>query len=167
MLLSISILSEKNKERTIETKALLDTGAGGKFVDQNFVLENGIRTQKLEKPITVYNVDGTKNKTGMITWYADVKLQVRDRTRTTQLLVTGLGKQKVILVFPWFKEMNLEINWKEGTLTWWKENRTPSTIAEVLDEEEYLNQTQNPYSDDDEESLDLLVIDINGKFAPI
>ena len=118
MLLPISILSEKNKERTIKTKALLDTGAGGKFIDQNFVLANSIRTQKLEKPITVYNVDGTKNKTGMITQYADVKLQVGDRIRTTWLMVTGLGKQKVILGFPWFKEMNLEINWKERTLTW-------------------------------------------------
>ena len=29
MLLPISILSERNKERTVETKALLDTGAGG------------------------------------------------------------------------------------------------------------------------------------------
>ena len=167
MLLPISILSEKNKERTVETKALLDTGAGGKFINQNFVLENGIKMQKLEKPITVYNVDRTKNKTGMITRYVDVKLQVGDRIRTTWLMVTGLGKQKVILGFPWFEEMNLEINWKKGTFTWRKENRTPTTIAEVLDEEEYLNQTQNPSSEDDEESLDLLVIDVNGKFAPV
>ena len=55
-------------------------------------------------------MDGAKNKTGMITQYVDVKLQVGDRTRTTQLLVMGLGKQKVILGFPWFKEMNPEIN---------------------------------------------------------
>ena len=67
MLLPILILSENDKERTVKTKALLDTGAGGKFIDQNFVLEKGIRTRKLEKPITVYNVDGTKNKTGTIT----------------------------------------------------------------------------------------------------
>ena len=62
MLLPILISSEKDKGRIIETKALLDTGAGGKFIDQNFILENGIRTSKLEKLITVYNVDGTKNK---------------------------------------------------------------------------------------------------------
>ena len=67
MLLPISILSEKNKERTVEIKALLNTGAGGKFINQNFILAHGIRTHKLEKHITVYNVDGTKNKTRMIT----------------------------------------------------------------------------------------------------
>ena len=82
-------------------------------------------------------------------------------------MVTGLGKQKVILGFPWFEEMNPEINWKEGTLAWRKEKKTPATIAEVLDEEEYLNRTQNSSSENDEESLDLLVIDVNGKIAPI
>ena len=110
MLLPISILSEKNKERIVETKALLDTGAGGKFIDQNFVLANRIQTSKLEKPITVYNVDGTKNKQGTITQYAEVNLQIGDKTMTTRLMVTGLGKQKVILGFPWFEEMNPEIN---------------------------------------------------------
>ena len=38
MLLPISILSDKPTEIIIKTKALLDTGAGGKFIDQNFVL---------------------------------------------------------------------------------------------------------------------------------
>ena len=66
MHIPISFSSEHTNGRTVETKALLDTGAGGKFIDQNFVLQNDIRTKKLEKPITVYNVDGTKNKTGTI-----------------------------------------------------------------------------------------------------
>ena len=167
MLLPISILSEKNKERTVETKALLDTGAGGKFIDQNFVLAHGIRTHALDALITVYNVDGTKNKTRTITRYTDLNLKIGDKTRKTRLLVTGLGKQKIILGFPWFEEMNPEINWKKGTLVWRKEIRTPATCDEVLDEEEYLNRTQNLSSEDDEESLELSVIDVNGKFTPI
>ena len=81
-------------------------------------------------------------------------------------MVTGLGKQKIILGFPWFKEMNPEINWKEGTLKWKNKIRTPATLSEVLDEEEYLNRTQNPI-DNDNESLDLSTININGKLAPI
>ena len=36
----IPILILDRQERNIETKALLDTGAGGKFIDQNFVLLN-------------------------------------------------------------------------------------------------------------------------------
>ena len=162
MTIPILLLSEQNGKKNAKTKALLDTGAGGKFIDQNFVLQNDLRTHKLAKPITVYNVDGMENKTGTITQYVDVNLQIGNRTTTTKLLVTGLGRQKIILGFPWFKEQNLEINWETGTLTWRKENRTPATSIEVLDEEEYLNRTQNTL-DEDEESI-ISFIDINGKF---
>ena len=80
----------------------------------------------MEQPITVYNVDGTKNKTGMITCYVDLNLQIGDKITDTRLMVTGLGKQKIILGFPLFKEMNLEINWEKGTHNWTKEERTLS-----------------------------------------
>ena len=53
MFLPVTIESKRNKERTVETKALLNTGAGEKFIDQNFVLANGIRTHALEQPIMV------------------------------------------------------------------------------------------------------------------
>ena len=165
MFLPTTIISKKNKERTIKTKALLNTGAGGKFIDQNFVLANGIRTHALEKPITVYNIDGTKNKTGTITHYVDLNLQIGDKIMDTQLMVTGLGKQKIILGFPWFKEMNPEINWEKGTLNWKKEIKTPASIAAVLDEEEYLNRTQNPL-DEDEESV-ISFVNVNGKIEPV
>ena len=165
MSIPISMSSDHAKGKTVETKALLDTGAGGKFIDQNFVLLENIRTHKLAKPITVYNVDGTENKTGTITWYVDVNLQIGNRTTSTKLLVTGLGHQKIILGFPWFEEQNPEINWETGTLTWRKEIRTPATSIEVLDEEEYLNRTQN-ILDEDEEFV-ISFIDVNGKFEPV
>ena len=37
MTLSIKISGENIDQKTVETKALLDTGAGGKFINQNFV----------------------------------------------------------------------------------------------------------------------------------
>ena len=110
MTIPILLLSKQNGKKNVETKALLDTEAEGKFIDQNFVLWNNLRTHKLAKPITIYNVDGTENKTGTITWYVDVNLQIGNRTTSTKLLVTSLGCQKIILGFPWFAEQNLEIN---------------------------------------------------------
>ena len=165
MFLPVTIESKKDKKKTIDTNALLNTGAGGKFIDQNFVLANRIRTQALEKPITVYNVDGTKKKKGTITRYVDLNLQIGDRTTDTRLMVTRLGKQKIILGFPWFKETNPEINWEKGILNWKKENRTPTTSTEVLDEEEYLNRTQN-ILDEDEESV-ISFINGNGDFKSV
>ena len=58
--------------------------------------------------------------------------------------------------------MNQEINWEKGTLNWRMEKRTPTTCKEILDKEEYLNQTQN-ILDESEESLNLSVINVNGK----
>ena len=110
-------------------------------------------------------MDGTKNKTGTITRYVDVNLQIGNRTTATRLLVTGLGRQKIILGFPWFEEQNPEINWETGTLKWRTETRTPATSIEVLDEEEYLNRTQN-ILDEDEKSI-ISFINVNGKIEPV
>ena len=145
MLLPISISNNQTCGRTVETKALLNTGAGEKFIDQNFVWQNKLVTRKLEKPIMVYNMDGTKNKKGTIVKCVDVNLQIGDRKIPTELMVTGLGQQKIILRFLWFEEQNPEINWEKGLINWQtKEIQTPATYTEVLDEEEYLNRTQNP-----------------------
>ena len=62
MFLPVTIESKKDKKKTIDTKALLDTGAGGKFINQNFVLVNRIRTQALEKPIQFTMLMAQKTK---------------------------------------------------------------------------------------------------------
>jgi hypothetical protein len=61
-----------------------------------------------------YNVDGTENKRGRITSFVDLSMTINRRTMDTQLLVTGLGKQKVILGFLWLAQENPDINWTSG-----------------------------------------------------
>jgi len=61
--LSIQVrINDDRVKETVETLALIDSGAGGKFIDQNFAKNSGFETHKLEHPIPVYNVDGTPNK---------------------------------------------------------------------------------------------------------
>ena len=62
MTLSIKISGKNTGQKTVKTKVLLDTGAGGKFIDQNFVRNQKIKTKDLEHPIEVFNVDRTPNK---------------------------------------------------------------------------------------------------------
>src|SRR5277367_5163874 len=63
--LSIPIqVAIEQSEETVETPALIDSGAGGKFIDQNFAKQFTIH--KLDKPLKAYNVDGTENKRGKI-----------------------------------------------------------------------------------------------------
>ena len=33
-------------------------------------------------------------------------------------MVTGLGKQRIILGFPWFKKHNPDIDWNTGVINW-------------------------------------------------
>ena len=110
-------------------KALLDTGAGEKFIDQNFVQNQKIKIKNLEHPIEVFNVDGTPNKWGTITKYTRLDLTINRHTQPHNLFVTGLGKQKIILGYPWFKQNNPEIDWEECTCQGFT-GRTPAWVQD-------------------------------------
>jgi hypothetical protein len=170
------------EKKTVETLGLVDSGAGGKFIDQNYAKKEGFKLHALETPIQAYNVDGTKNKRGTIKAYVKLDMEINGRKQRTQLLVTGLGKERIILGFPWLNEQNPEINWRTGKFSWRKEKRfffndknlrgqelakklsrratrTPVTITEEEDIEAHLNSTQNPLKDDE---LSLLIATITG-----
>ena len=46
--------------------ALLDSGATGMFIDQEFVKAKNLTTRQLPQPIPLYNIDGTLNDAGSI-----------------------------------------------------------------------------------------------------
>ena len=49
--LSIPIIVNCKKNKTVETLALIDSGAGGKFIDQNYAKESGFTLENLEEPL--------------------------------------------------------------------------------------------------------------------
>ena len=49
--LSIPIIMNCKKNKTVETLALIDSGAGGKFIDQNYAKESGFTLENLEEPL--------------------------------------------------------------------------------------------------------------------
>jgi Retroviral aspartyl protease len=159
MNINISISGDSlKKEKEVETTALLDTGAGGKFIDQNFVRNQKIETKELKYPIEVFNVDGTPNKRGIITKYTWLDLTINGQTKTHNLLITGLGKQKIILGYPWFKQVNPDINWKERTLVWRnkkdkKAQESKAIVEEEIDPEDWKNHTVNTIEELDDEQL--------------
>ena len=55
-------------------KTLIDRGAGGMFIDQNFTKK--CKIENLKKLIKAFNVDSTKNKKGMIKSYVDLEFQI-------------------------------------------------------------------------------------------
>jgi hypothetical protein len=63
---SISVpINIGSSKQTVET--LIDSGAGGLFIDQNFTKNFDINY--LDEPVKAYNVDGTENKQGTINAY--------------------------------------------------------------------------------------------------
>ena len=109
---------KKSEYESVETLALIDSGAGGKFINWKYVEQLGLPVRTLEKPIMARNVDGTLNKTGTITSYMDLMVKIDGRITDIRLLVTGLGSQRIILGFPWLNECNLDINWKTREFKW-------------------------------------------------
>ena len=127
--------------RTIETIALIDSGAGGIFIDVNFAKLNKIPLSKRYKPIPVYNVDSMPNKNGEITEETELKMQIEGRTRRHPFLATALGEQTVILGHQWLEEENPDIDWRKHTIRWRDE---PKRIyATIQQEEEYYTTTES------------------------
>jgi hypothetical protein len=94
------------------TQALIDCGATGCFIDIEWAKLNNVPTRHLTKPIPVYNVNGIANDAGMITDIADIILHYENHLEHTQLAITCLGKQSLILGYNWLCNHNPEINWQ-------------------------------------------------------
>ena len=56
---------------------MIDCGAGGAFIDQNFT--KNLEQKKLDHPLTAKNVDGTINKKGTIKKYMDLEFKIDSR----------------------------------------------------------------------------------------
>jgi hypothetical protein len=61
---------------------------------------------------TMYNVNSTANKAGMITEIADPVLHHDSHSEHTQFAVAHLGKQNIILGYNWLHNHSPEINWQ-------------------------------------------------------
>jgi hypothetical protein len=76
-------------------KTLIDSGAGGLFIDQNFAKNFDINY--LDGPVKAYNVDETENKWGTINAYINLEFTLGEQKFKEQFYVMGLGKQRIIL----------------------------------------------------------------------
>ena len=111
---NISLQLQQTNLKDVDVTALLDSGAQGRFVDESVIGHGKIR--RLNKPIMVRNVDGTRNAAGKIVHEARLKYSIGDQKFDEWFLVTSLGDQKVILGMPWLETHNPEINWNTKTI---------------------------------------------------
>jgi len=107
-------IEKLDNHKGVTVKALLDSGVTGLFADQKFVEKHGFKMQKLDRPVNVKNVDGTKNSGGMITHEIEVNIFFKGHVERAKMDMYNLGRTKVILGMPWLAAHNPEINWETG-----------------------------------------------------
>ena len=98
----------------IIVKALLDSGTTGIFMNRKVAAKHGFRLQKLERPVTVRNVDGTNNSGRTITYQIEVNMYYKSHVERMRIDVCNLGRTDIILGILWLQAHNPEINWETG-----------------------------------------------------
>ena len=98
----------------VTVKALLDSGAMEMFVDRTFAEKHGFKLDKLEKPLTVTNVDGSNNSRGKITHEIECNVYYRGHQERMKFDICNLERTDVILGMPWLAAHNPEIDWEKG-----------------------------------------------------
>ena len=95
---------------------LVDSGAIGEFIDQNYSKICQFNLIKLIQPIPVYNVDGSPNEASSITEAVSLILHYKNHLEWTTFCVMNLGKQQLILGHSWLCKHNPEIDWAKGEI---------------------------------------------------
>ena len=74
------------------------------------VAKHGFKLQKLERPMTVRNVDGTNNSREVITYQVEVNVYYKNHIKRMRIDMCNLGKTDIILDMLQLQVYNLEIN---------------------------------------------------------
>ena len=99
-----------------DIKTLVDSGATDNFIHPNFIKRMGIRQRELDKPKNIYNINNTTNKAGQITHYLNLAVTTRGATKEMRFLITDIGREDVLLGYPWLSAYKPHFSWKHGTI---------------------------------------------------
>ena len=99
-----------------EETRLLDTGATESFINHKTVARLCLGTQKLTVCGPVFNVDGTANKHGTITYVSYLLVSQGNKKRRVSFYITNLGQDHFIFGYPWCQEFKPDINWESLAL---------------------------------------------------
>jgi hypothetical protein len=132
-------LISKTHLNTVKTTTIVDSGAAGTFISEDFIKLHRIRTHRLSKPFKVTTANGSLTKGGPIMHYCVLTMKIDDCAMIGKFNVMRLGKHNQILLgIPWLRVMDPIIRWKAGTLSL---PRTPKSdlIEEDVDNERKKN----------------------------
>ncbi len=113
--MQIPVLFE-SAHTTAEREVLVDSGATNNFISKNLLHWLKIGYLPMEKPIKIWNIDRMHNQDGAISHFTDLQVCTGTETKTLRFLIMNLGKDEVILGYPWLTAFKPIIHWKDATL---------------------------------------------------
>ncbi|KAL0198667.1 hypothetical protein M9458_007207, partial [Cirrhinus mrigala] len=145
--------------RNVKTKAFVDSGAAGNFIDQEFANRHDIPLLPCDPPMAVAALDGRPLGAGRIRFTTeDITLITSSmHTEVIRLHVTQSPNHPVILGHPWLTLHDPRISWREQEITHWSTIcqqdclihplRTSTTSSDSRPEPTILAELSKPYQD--------------------
>ena len=93
-----------------DIRTLVDSGTTDNLINPSFAKQMGLGMQKFDNPRKIWNVDDTENKAGSITHYVDLEVQTKGMKCTMRFLVTNIGRENVLLGYPWLATYEPKLN---------------------------------------------------------
>ena len=106
----------KTSYNTAKVPSLVDSGATDNVIHPQTVRQLCLGKSLLDKPKKLFNVDDTQNKAGNVTRYVDLRVTTNQKEWQMRFLVSDIGRESLILGYPWLAAFKPRFKWKEGTL---------------------------------------------------
>jgi hypothetical protein len=95
----------------VQEKALVDCGANENCMDIRTAKKLGIKPQLLDQPMSIRNVDGSDNRGGAVKHWLPIAIFQGETSHILKFIITDLGRDHLILGYPWLRDFNPKINW--------------------------------------------------------
>ena len=118
-------------QEDITTQAFIDSGAIGNFIHPCFIAQRDIPTTKREMVLSLVSVTGEKFFDSDST--ANVNLTINKHSEQIHLEVAPIGKHDIILGLPWLEKHNVQVDWRNRTITGWSNDCNTNCFPTSID----------------------------------
>ena len=91
----------KSSHSMTERQVLVDSGATDNFISNKLWKKLKIGKLQLKNQRTIWNIDGTHNKSGTIRECVNLLVRVGDRRHNMRFLIMDLGEDEIVLGYSW------------------------------------------------------------------
>ena len=118
-------------QEDITTQVFIDSGAIGNFIHPRFIAQENIPTSKRENVLSLVSVTGEKFFDSDST--ANVKLTIDGHSEQISLEVSPMGRHDIILKLPWLEKHNVQVDWRNRTITGWSTDCSDNCLPTSVD----------------------------------